>query len=365
MEINKLPFFIGVSSDKDNFGFPDELDFNLYFDANYKMYRLKPTDNLEQILKKVYEFGSLADGSISSESGKVYIDKTVNYIQNYFEFYDKSRILEIGIGKGIIINELHSLFPNCYFDGIEPGKFDMINLNPEVNIYHEFYPTPKLKGPYDLIYSLLVLEHIENPLTFINQLKNQLSHNGKIILSVPNCEPYIESGDISIFIHEHYSYFTSESIIKLAEMSKLYIEDISLIEGAFYFVLTKKENSCPESTRINFSFFERKKVEFENVFLKKISNFEDNDVAIYCPIRALNFLYVIGKKNFRLVDDNTQVKDKYLPILNSRIENFDDLLKSPPKLIVIFSRTFGNKIREKCHEYDEMKHTEILLLNEI
>ena len=43
----------------------------------------------------------------------------------------------------------------------------------------------KLKGKYNTILCFEVLEHLQNPLWFMNELKNILSHDGTIYLSSP------------------------------------------------------------------------------------------------------------------------------------------------------------------------------------
>ncbi|MBK6379333.1 MAG: hypothetical protein IPF72_06135 [Chitinophagaceae bacterium] len=73
---------------------------------------------------------------------------------------------------------------------------------------------------------MLVLEHIEDPVVFLQQQKDQLSPSGKLIFGVPNCEPFLKTGDISIFIHEHYLYFTQKGIFTLLEKAGLFLEGL-------------------------------------------------------------------------------------------------------------------------------------------
>lgn len=95
------------------------------------------------------------------------------------------------------------------------------------------------------------------------------------------------------------------------------------------------------------------------------SEYKDQELAIYAPNRALNALYLSGKTNFRLIDDNTEVHGKFLPTLQSKIESSRDIGEVPPKAILIFSRTFGERIKGKCLADTRLEKTLVLTLNDI
>ena len=104
--------------------------------------------------------------------------------------------------------------------------------------------------------------------------------------------------------------------------------------------------------------------------LKKIEKFVHEfsspyDVALYVPGRALNFMYLLDFSTPRLVDDSTEVQGKFLPFFDNAIESFHSLLLNPPKAILIFSRTFGEKIKIKCQSSPELKDCVIYCLQDI
>lgn len=363
--ITELPFFYKSHANNDNGGFPQILPFDLYFDESLKMFRQKATPQLTTILNDVYKLGSLVEGSVSSESGKVYIDKIVDYILQYFDAHDDINILEVGFGSGVILKELKARgLQNL--TGIEPGKHILVNGLEGINLINDFYPSPLVTRGFDIIYSLLVLEHIEEPLTFITDLIAQLNPNGKIILGVPNCEPYLQNGDVSIFIHEHYSYFTQESIENLISKTKFKIEDISIVEGAFIFTISSNAKVLlNKALEISTKNFGHKVQEFHQKLTSLISKFGENQFAVYVPTRAINSLFLINKTKVRLIDDNTEMEGKYLPSLSSAVESFESLINNPPQCVLIFSRTFGKRIKQRCEEKNELKNTQIYTLNDL
>ena len=367
MIFKKLPLFTATCIDKDNFGFPLVFDFELFYDPELDMFRQKSNDKLNDLLFDIYKKGSLADGSISSESGKVYVNKVTGYLLANFDFKENSKVLEIGFGLGTILFELNKLTSSKLF-GIEPGDYEVkYDLN-NIELVNDFFPSTKLIQKFNLIYSLLVLEHVEDPLKFLENIQLNLEKEGTIILAVPNCEQYLLEGDISIFIHEHFSYFTRESIVKLVSKTELEIDDISIIEGALIFTLSnnKKLKMLPLSfKKILYDDFTNRVDQFTSNFLELTKFYEQNDIAIYSPIRAMNFLYLAKMLDVRLVDDNIELKGRFLPSLNSTIESFEQICLKPPKLIVIYSRTFAEKIKLKCKESDVLRETNILCLDQI
>lgn len=363
--INQLPFFYKSHLDKDNGGHPQTLPFYLYFDEELKMFRQRATLQLRAILNDVYKQGSLVEGSVSSESGKVYIEKVVNYLLKKYQINEYTTILEIGFGSGILLKELKNRgLKNL--TGIEPGNHNLIEGLDGIKLVNDFFPSNKILDKIDLIYSFGILEHIESPVEFLQDQANQLTEEGKIIFSVPNCEPYIEQGDLSIFIHEHYSYFTTDSIIVMVSKSGLILEDLSVIEGAFICTV-KKRGEMLKLERKRFQgidFFKKC-----SLHIRKLKNlvgqYNESDIAIYAPARCYNALFLIKKNNVRLIDDNIELHRRYLPYLHSFVESFEDLLRNPPKCLIIFSRTFGDRIKNKCKLSSELTHTRIITLNEL
>jgi 2-polyprenyl-3-methyl-5-hydroxy-6-metoxy-1,4-benzoquinol methylase len=363
--IDKIPFFYKCQVSKNNGGLPTSYPFDLYFDKDLKMYRQRATPELSQLLEQIYTKGSLADGSMSSESGAGYVKKVADYIESHSSATPDSKIFEIGFGSGILLKELKQRgYKNLF--GIEPGSHERLKDLDGIELIKDFYPSGQLKSKMDLIYSFAILEHIEDPLKFIQQQISQLNDGGRIIFSVPNCEPYIQSGDLSMFIHEHFNYFTAESITTLIEKTDFKIEDLSIIDGAIIVTISKlrsKQNQEFISTRP--SDFE-KKVELHLTRLKSILNkYHPQQVAVYAPIRAMNALFLTNNTEVRLVDDNSEIHGKYLPGFSASIESFDSMTLNPPQVLLIFSRTFGTKIKSKCASEPKLSNTLILTLDDL
>lgn len=366
--IKELPFFYKSHNSKDNGGEKHTLPFQLYFDQNLSLFRQKSTEELNEVLKRVYLDGSLVDGSISSDSGKIYIPLLTKFILDHIDLKSGNKVLEIGCGSGVLLKELENNRKDLIYTGIDPGKHPLESDLDNIRIIRDFFPSKEVSDKFDLIYSFCVIEHIEEVETFIAQIKNQLAQNGKLIIGVPDCEPFLQNGDVSIFLHEHFNYFNKYSLCKLLREFDFKIESCEIIEGMI--VLSASMNSISENISIantvilQENFFS-KALHIKDNFSKAINKYEPSDVAIYVPGRALNLLFLTNNPDVRLIDDNREMKGKYLPFLNNPIENFDILCEKAPKLIIVYSRIFGERIKQKIKNNLIFRDTLILTIEDL
>lgn len=348
------------------------LPIDIFYDDELKMLRCQESEFLVETLNNVYLQGSLVDGSISSESGVVYVPQLVDFIVNNCQSNRSARILEIGFGKGIILKNLKERgFKNLL--GIEPGNHEMLPGMEQIEIVNDFFPSNMIEGKLDIICHFAVWEHISDPVQFIKNQLTQLNEEGAIIFGVPNCEPYVKKGDLSMFLHEHYSYFTSESIEKTVILAGGSLEYIQVIEGMLVGRITNINAAAKPITpdmRVTKGFGEKhywENVEYVNNALKTFfSNYSlAREVAVYVPGRCINALYLLGLKEVRLVDDNSEMRNRYLPYFESAIESFEDVCLNPPTAILVYSHTFGNRIKEKCLKDARLKYTLVVTIDEI
>ncbi len=363
---DKLPFYYQYHEEKGNGGFPDTLSFDIYFSEELQMFRQRATRELKEILHRVYQFGSLVEGSISNESGKVYIDKILEFIDISINLKDKS-LLELGCGNGSMLVELQK--KGAQVVGLEPGNHIQIAELRRVKIINDFFPSKEITGKFDIIFHYGVLEHIEDPIDFLKQHKAVLKKEGKIIVCVPNCEPFLSTGDVSLFIHEHYNYFTKDSLCICLNAAGFELDQVVIIEGMIAATATLATTRGPKATNreeaLSFTFQKQFQTFKNKIFAILNTSYTHEDVAIYVPLRALNILYMLQMADVRLIDDSSEAMGKYLPYFSRPIENFDSLLENPPKCIIIFSRTFGARIKERCYGKMELAKTEIITLNEL
>ncbi|MDI1235285.1 MAG: class I SAM-dependent methyltransferase [bacterium] len=361
----QLPFFFGVQPNELNGGKPQIMPFKYGFNTQLKLYYQESYADLNEVLKKVYEEGSMLNGEMDFSDGGHQGKAAMDFILKNISSAKFRSVLEIGCGNGFLLKELYKHGFDCV--GLEPGPQvdELKNEFNKIKIIKDFFPSKSIQQKFDVIIHYNVIEHIQNPKEFLLEQKKYLNDGGKIIFGMPNCEPNLKNGDISIFMHEHFNYFTRESLVLLANSIKMEVEHIEFAanDGMIFCSFINKyniPNSIEYWLKYNWDEFPLKIENSLSILNTEISKFEEQDVAIYCPKRALNALSIINKLSCRLVDDTPSMYNNYLPSLQKKIENFNDLIKMPPKLIIIFSRTFGKEILIKCNSNEALSNTRIL-----
>jgi SAM-dependent methyltransferase len=132
---------------------------------------------------------------------------------------------------------------------------DCVELDPDMvkqlKKNHKVYTDIKdVKGKYDVIYSLNVLEHIEDDAKALEDLKARLSDNGEIVLFVPAFNITYNKLDV---VSGHFRRYRKKDLQKLAANTKLnlvkvrYSEPIGFFAGLVYRIIGGGEEINPKS----------------------------------------------------------------------------------------------------------------------
>jgi 2-polyprenyl-3-methyl-5-hydroxy-6-metoxy-1,4-benzoquinol methylase len=149
------------------------------------------------------------------------------FINGQYSVRPKTKVLDVGCGLGHSLLELESI--GCKAYGVDPDKNALklskkFKLNFKVG-FIEKKPFPK--ESFDYIIANQVLEHTNNPISFLKTIKTRLNPDGQIILSFPNVNSLtryvLKQNWLHWHIPYHLNFFTRESIKILAEKSGLKI----------------------------------------------------------------------------------------------------------------------------------------------
>jgi 2-polyprenyl-3-methyl-5-hydroxy-6-metoxy-1,4-benzoquinol methylase len=100
------------------------------------------------------------------------------------------KVLDLGCGDGRLSLKLKKMGFEVYATDIVSDPFK----NKDNIRYSQLNFNEGLKYPknfFDIVISMEVIEHIENPWGFIDEIYGLIKPNGKLILSTPNVENYI------------------------------------------------------------------------------------------------------------------------------------------------------------------------------
>ncbi len=146
----------------------------------------------------------------------------------------QATVIEIGAGSGSFLKKLATYLPQAQLIGFDPNQAaaeqsEQITLYPQL-----FEPEVHLKQYQpDLILSRHVLEHLINPLAFIQELalfSAQYELNPYLFFEVPCVDRVILHGRLEDLYYEHNSHFTQQSF---STMLKSLDCEIQFIEQAY------------------------------------------------------------------------------------------------------------------------------------
>ena len=199
-------------------------------------------------------------------------DWRLQHILSLNILHNSGRILDIGCGKGNFLQQFKFAFKNWELYGIESSKhsLDIARQNLSNFNFHEgIYEKEIFNKKFDFIVAFNVLEHIENPKLFLENIFEDLDDNGYVCFDVPNFK--INPADI--FVYDHLTHFTADTLRNL--LYSVGFEIIKLVEDnnkVPLFIICKKSNVQNPIT----NYFSNMKKLVSDIF-----NFNDELFSIY------------------------------------------------------------------------------------
>ena len=194
-------------------------------DVRYQYPSLSPD---EEAKFYAHEFESFMAGRSGEEGGwhrpekhiaanELMRQRRMAYIEPHLN--GPAHILEIGCSSGFMLYPLQEASHTCVW--IEPsGIFSEFLKHRDIDVYdsigqlHVFKPEER----FDLIIHFFVLEHIADPILFLQMQLESLNPGGKIIFEIPNvADPLYTVFDIPAFERFYWSvahpwYFSENSL---------------------------------------------------------------------------------------------------------------------------------------------------------
>ena len=355
-EIERLPFLWAPLDEPFGGPLPAELPFTLGVHQKSGALIQIGDQNLRGALDQAYSLGSVLGCRLEDMGlGRRYAEAFLGFTVSHVSALDRRTVLEIGAGTGYLLSRLAMLGARC--TGIEPG--DHLQSRYEsagVTMIRDFFPTGQLTELFDVVLLHNLLEHIENVGLFLDEVRSVLAPQGQMLVAVPACDGYIDCGDPSILVHEHFSYFTQATLI--ATLIEAGFEVISCEPsgvGTSWFVSARvRSRPAPSVPTVD----EKGALAFKGRCSQTVARVRDylvdartksQSVALYVPTRAINFVALSESPvdHCRLVDDDPNLQGKYLPGLPLPIEDGHSLKRTPTDRVLILSDSFGSEIRNR------------------
>lgn len=171
-----------------------------------------------------------------------YVSGTTKTLRDYFEWFvtkveddfkttfKKDRpltVLEIGSNDGTLLKEFKRR--GHIVKGIDPAEEIATAASksgiPTVVGYWNNGNAARLTGPFDVIVAMNVLGHVQDPLQFLRLAKTSLNPYGRMYVQTSQAR-MLERGEFDTVYHEHLSFFTVRSFLRIMERASLCIDKI-------------------------------------------------------------------------------------------------------------------------------------------
>jgi SAM-dependent methyltransferase len=375
LPLGKLGFYWRMTEKPDTppNPFPDFVDFTFSFIEEWELIIQERNQTTWSFLERIYRennnVGYLQEGHALAESyGGDFIDCIDDAVR---KFNPNARsVSEIGAGGCYILSKLKE--KGFEATAIDPSPV-AIQKGEElgIEVIPEFYPAQSSDDSYDLIIHYDVLEHVNNPVEFLQNHINDLNSGGLIAFAVPDCSSYIQLGDISMILHEHLNYFDEDSLRNVVECAGFEILNIKKgNHGGVLFCVAKVAETNFFKIKYGNAKFLKWKDSVEGL-KKLISNFikqgisQGNSLGCYVPLRAIPYLSMLGIKNdIRFFDDDPGIHKKYFDGFSIPVENIEELDSNQVSHLLILSAAFGERIRDRINEKIPMHQMEIKCLSD-
>ena len=148
----------------------------------------------EKELKSVYQKGDYTKTHYENDFENVLnnfvriAEMQYNFIDKNYDINKKGRLLDIGTGVGSVL----SVFGKKGFEveGVEPDPeaADFIKKKLNCKVYNDMFDNIDFKRKYDLVMISHVLEHVVDPISFLEKVREIVNNNSIVFIEVPDVQ---------------------------------------------------------------------------------------------------------------------------------------------------------------------------------
>jgi cyclopropane fatty-acyl-phospholipid synthase-like methyltransferase len=137
--------------------------------------------------------------------------RLVTFLQGNGYISPGSSILDIGSGSGHILSSVAEMIPDVEITCLEPNEQASSFLRGKG--FSVVRTLNEITGPYKLVTLIEVIEHVDNPVSLLRDLKPMLAPNGALFCTTPCGELRDGSRNTNAYdTPEHVGFFTEQSL---------------------------------------------------------------------------------------------------------------------------------------------------------
>ncbi len=311
----------------------------------------------------------------------LYASGTSDTLRQYFAWLahrlvqlvpEGGRILEIGSNDGSFLSALRDV--RLHAVGLDPAeRLNKVARAAGHDVTTGFFPASSPDGHFDLIVGMNVAAHTPDPVSFMAGVRRALAPGGIALIQTSQAR-MIENVEIDTIYHEHYSFFTVESMRALAARTGLHLEAMHLasVHGtSFVFLLSRddaEQRRVPvawegdfalaetnlEGDALSWSGFAREAHDVMRTVAQAISDHESagRDLALVgVAAKALTFIRALGVRPVAFFDEAELKVGRYVPGYDVPIRRLEEISAlDHDTVFVIGAWNFADELIRKITE---------------
>ena len=326
---------------------PFGFDYNPALDLIIEQRSPALTSLLTDIYSRDANVGFLQDGHSSVQN---YGADFWRFLSDVLKEFSPRSIVEIGCGGCVLLERLKN--EGFSVTGVDPSPVAVkAGHQKGIPIVAEFLSRTSLAVQPDMIFQVDVLEHIEDPVAFLELQADCITGDGLIVVNVPDSTRSIERGDISMALHQHVNMYDAGSLSNVFHAAGLEIVKLERAKyGSGLYCVGRKGRGARTPVKTDPTHWER----FNTLGTRALGVFHEHvgtarkaggSIGFFMPQRAFPYLGTLGWfEGFRVFDNMNFWHRRYLDGLDIPIENQADLIAAPVDHLFIMSLTFGDEV---------------------
>ena len=347
---------------------------HVYVCRNCFLVQLEKFKNPDKIFRDYAYFSSYSETWINHASK--YVDKVIDK----FELDKNNFVIEIASNDGYLLQNFKNKDIPCL--GIEPAlNIAKVAKKKGINTIVEFFGTKIAKElsfkqqKADLLIGNNVLAHVPDINDFVKGMEILLKSNGIITVEFPHLMKIIEENQFDTIYHEHFSYFSLYTVMKIFEEHNLKIFDVEKLQthgGSLRVYATHKKNTTHiinnEVKKIlekeiefgikdinTYTNFKNKIIKVKKQLLDFVDNAKKEKKKIVCYGAAAKGNTLLNYCNIGLdyidyvVDRSSYKQGLYLPGTHIPIKNPDEIKRTKPDYVLILPWNLQEEISNQMN----------------